>query len=460
MFGKILVANRGEIAVRVIRTCRELGIRTVAVYSEADRDALHVRLADEAVCIGPPPAPESYLNVPRIISAAEVSGADAIHPGYGFLSENADFSEVCESCRITFIGPTAAQIRAMGDKANARKAMSGAGVPIVPGTEGPVRSVEEALEEAGRIGFPIMIKAVAGGGGKGMRIAPGANEFAGLFRMAQAEAEAAFGNGSIYLERYLARPRHVEMQVLGDRHGNVVHLGERDCSVQRRHQKLIEETPSTAVTPALRRRLGEAAVSGARSIGYVGAGTLEFLLDERGEFFFMEMNTRLQVEHPVTEMVTGHDLVEAQIRAAAGEPLPFTQKDLTFRGHAIECRINAEDPEHNFRPSPGTVNFLHFPGGPGMRVDSHLYQGYRIPTQYDSLVAKIVAWAEDRPRAIARMSGALSELEITGFATTTPILSRVLADPAFAAGHVNTHFLERMAEADAEAREAAAVEGG
>jgi acetyl-CoA carboxylase biotin carboxylase subunit len=455
MFRKILVANRGEIAVRVIRTCREMGIATVAVYSEADRDSLHVRLADEAICIGPPPAPESYLNVPRIISAAEVTGADAIHPGYGFLSENADFSEVCESCRITFIGPSAEQIRAMGDKANARRTMSEAGVPITPGTEGPVRSVEEALEEADRIGFPIIVKAVAGGGGKGMRVATSAGEFADLFRMARTEAEAAFGNGAVYLERYLPRPRHIEMQVLGDRYGNVVHLGERDCSVQRRHQKLIEETPSPAVTPELRRKLGEAAVSGARSIGYVGAGTLEFLLDASGAFYFMEMNTRLQVEHPVTEMVTGLDLVGLQIRTAAGEPLPFRQRDLLFRGHAVECRINAEDPGHNFRPSPGTVSFLHFPGGPGIRVDSHLYDGYRVPTQYDSLVAKIVAWADDRPRALARMAGALGEMEISGFQTTTPLLARIMVDPTFQAGDVHTHFLERMAEVE----EPAAVEG-
>ena len=446
MFKKILVANRGEIAVRVIRACREMGIGSVAVYSEADADSLPVRLADEAVCVGPSPSPESYLNVPRIISAAEVTGADAIHPGYGFLSENPDFAEVCESCRITFIGPTSRQIRAMGDKANAREAMSAAGVPVVPGTDGPVDAAEDAVKEANRIGYPVIVKAVAGGGGKGMRVARDEAEFADQFRMARTEAQAAFGNGSVYIERYLARPRHVEIQILGDRHGNLIHLGERDCSVQRRHQKLIEESPSPAVTPELRRQLGEAAIAGARAIDYVGAGTMEFLLDETGDFYFMEMNTRLQVEHPVTEWVTGLDLVAEQIRAAAGEPLSVRQDQVRLRGHAIECRINAEDPDHNFRPSPGRVEFLHFPGGPGVRVDSHLYQGYRIPTQYDSLIGKIIVWAEDRAGAVARMRGALAELVVDGLHTTAPFHLRVLAHPAFQAGDINTHFLERMAE--------------
>jgi acetyl-CoA carboxylase, biotin carboxylase subunit len=444
MFHKVLIANRGEIAVRVIRACHELGLETVAVYSEADRDSLHVRLAEEAVCIGPPPAPESYLNVPRIISAAEVTGADAIHPGYGFLSENADFSEVCESCRITFIGPTADQIRAMGDKANARDTMKRAGVPIVPGTDGPVENIEEAAREAARIGFPIIVKAVAGGGGKGMRVVRSAEELPDLLRMAETEARAAFGNGSLYLERYLERPRHVEMQIMGDRDGRVIHLGERDCSVQRRHQKLIEESPSTAVTPELRERLGEAALAGARSLGYVGAGTLEFLLDEDGRFYFMEMNTRLQVEHPVTEMVTGMDLVAEQIRVAAGEPLSVTQDDVQFRGHAMECRINAEDPDHGFRPAPGTVHELQLPGGPGVRVDSHLYAGYRVPTQYDSLLGKVIVWAENRDHAIARMRRALRELRVEGVHTTTSFHLRVLEHPAFQRGDVNTHFLERL----------------
>ena len=446
MFHKILIANRGEIAVRIIRACRELKVPTVAVYSDADRDSLHVRLADEAVCIGPPPAPESYLNVPRIISAAEVTGADAIHPGYGFLAENADFAEVCESCGITFIGPTSAQIRAMGDKANARAAMIEAGVPVVPGSAGPVETVEEALTVARDVGYPVIIKAVAGGGGKGMRVAADEEEFPTHFRMAANEAQAAFGNGSVYLERYLVRPRHVEVQVLGDSHGNVVHLGERDCSVQRRHQKLIEESPSPAVTPELRRRIGEAALAGVRAIGYAGAGTMEFLLDESGEFFFMEMNTRLQVEHPVTEMVTGLDLVAHQIRVAAGEPLSLRQEDVQLRGHSIECRINAEDPDHDFRPSPGEVKFLHLPGGPGVRVDTHLYQGYRIPPQYDSLIGKVIVWAEDRAEAVARMQGALEEMVVDGLKTTVPFHLRVLAHEVFRAGEVNTSFLERLNE--------------
>jgi acetyl-CoA carboxylase biotin carboxylase subunit len=446
MFKKILVANRGEVAVRIIRTCRELGIDTVAVYSEADQDALHVQLADEAVCIGPAPAPESYLNVPRIISAAEVTGADAVHPGYGFLSENADFSDVCESCQITFIGPTPEQIRSMGDKANARETMRNAGVPVVPGSEGLVDELEEAVADADRIGFPVMIKAVAGGGGKGMRVANERSEFADRLRMARAEARASFGNDAVYLERYLARPRHVEVQILGDRHDNVVHLGERDCSVQRRHQKLIEESPSPAVDPRLRKKLGEAALVGARALGYVGAGTIEFLLDENGHFYFMEMNTRLQVEHPVTEMVTGLDLVAEQLRAAAGDPLSVAQKDIQFRGHSIECRLNAEDPDHDFRPNPGRITFLHFPGGSGVRVDSHLYQGYQVPPQYDSMVGKLIVWAEDRPRAVERMRGALGEIVISGIKTTIPFHLRVLAHPAFRNGDVDTSFLDQMNE--------------
>jgi acetyl-CoA carboxylase biotin carboxylase subunit len=452
MFQKILIANRGEIAVRVIRACRELGIGTVAVYSEADRESLHVRLADVAVCIGPAPAPESYLNVPRIISAAEVTGADAIHPGYGFLSENADFSEVCESCRITFIGPSADQIRAMGDKTNARETMKRAGVPVIPGTDGPVDGAEAALAGAAQLGFPVMIKAVAGGGGKGMRLARNRDELPDLLRMAEAEARAAFGDGSLYLERYIEGPRHVEIQILGDRHGNLIHLGERDCSVQRRHQKLIEESPSPAVTPELRRAFGEAALAGARSIGYMGVGTMEFLLDRSGHFYFMEMNTRLQVEHPVTEMVTGIDLVAEQIRVAAGEPLSTSQEGVRFRGHSIECRLNAEDPDHGFRPSPGKVTFLQLPAGPGVRVDSHLYSGYTVPTQYDSLLAKLIVWADTRDRAIARMRRALSELEVEGVKTTAPFHQKVIDHPGFRNGEANTQFLERM-----QAEEAAAA---
>jgi len=450
MFHKVLIANRGEIAVRVIRACHELGLDTVAVYSEADRDSLHVHMAGEAVCIGPAPAPESYLNVPRIISAAEVTGADAIHPGYGFLSENADFSEVCESCRITFIGPTADQIRAMGDKANARETMKRAGVPIVPGTDDPIDDIDLAVREAERIGFPVIVKAVAGGGGKGMRVVRRADELPDMLRMAENEARSAFGNGAVYLERYLERPRHVEIQIMGDRDGRVIHLGERDCSVQRRHQKLIEESPSTAVTPELRRRMGEAALLGARSIRYAGAGTMEFLLDEDGKFYFMEMNTRLQVEHPVTEMVTGLDLVQEQIRVAAGEPLSMSQEAVQFRGHSIECRLNAEDPAHGFRPSPGTVRELLFPGGPGVRVDSHLYAGYRIPTHYDSLLAKLIVWSENRDQAIARMRRALGELHIEGVLTTAPFHLRVLDHAAFQSGDINTKFLERMTAEESE----------
>jgi len=443
MFGKVLIANRGEIAVRVIRACHELGIECVAVYSDADRDSLHVRLADEAVCIGPPPAFESYLNIPRIISAAEVTGAEAIHPGYGFLSENPNFAEVCESCRITFIGPTSDQIRAMGDKANARTTMHAAGVPVVPGSEGAVADPVTGKEVAAGIGYPVIIKALAGGGGKGMRVVERPEEFEARFVQARGEALAAFGNGDVYIEKYLSRPRHIEVQLLGDTHGNVIHLGERDCSVQRRHQKLIEESPSPVITPELRAQLGEAAVSGARAIAYAGAGTMEFLYED-GRFYFMEMNTRLQVEHPVTELVTNTDLVVEQIRVAAGEPLSLTQDQVVLRGHSIECRINAEDPDHGFRPSPGRVDFLHFPGGPGVRIDSHLYQGYSIPPNYDSMVAKIIVESPDRPRAIARMQRALSELVVEGIPTTAPFHMRVLAHPDFRAGDVDTKFIERM----------------
>jgi len=443
MFRKVLIANRGEIAVRVIRACHELGIECVAVYSSADRDSLHVRLADEAVCIGPPPASESYLNIPRIISAAEVTGAEAIHPGYGFLSENPGFAEVCESCRITFIGPTSDQIRTMGDKANARTTMVAAGVPVVPGSDGSVADVAVGKQVAAGIGYPVIVKALAGGGGKGMRVVERPEEFEARFVQARGEAQAAFGNGDVYIEKYLARPRHIEVQLLGDTHGNVIHLGERDCSVQRRHQKLIEESPSPVITPEVRAQLGEAAVSGARAIAYAGAGTMEFLYED-GRFYFMEMNTRLQVEHPVTELVTGTDLVVEQIRVAAGEPLSLGQDDVVLAGHAIECRINAEDPDHNFRPSPGRVDFLHFPGGPGVRIDSHLYQGYSIPPNYDSMVAKIIVEAPDRDRAIIRMRRALSELVVEGIPTTAPFHMKVLRHRDFLAGDVDTKFIERM----------------
>lgn len=442
MFRKVLIANRGEIALRVIRACRELGVRTVAVFSEADRDSLHVRFADEEVCIGPPPARESYLNIPRIIAAAEITGADAIHPGYGFLAENADFSEICARSEITFIGPTPEQIRQMGDKAAARRAMSAVGVPIVPGTD-ILSDPDEALAAAREIGFPVLVKAAAGGGGKGMRVAQDADDFARQFGMARNEAAAAFGDESVYVEKYLARPRHIEFQILGDQHGRVVHLGERDCSIQRRHQKLIEEAPSPVLTPEIRAAMGDAAVRGAQAIDYVGAGTIEFLLDEDGSFYFMEMNTRIQVEHPVTEMVTGYDLVKEQIRAAAGLPLSVAGS-VEFRGHAIECRINAEDPARNFAPSPGTIQTFHPPGGPGVRIDTHTYAGYRVPPFYDSLLAKLIVHGSTREEALARMRIALSSFVVEGVHTTIPFLLRVLDHPDFIAGDVDTKFLERM----------------
>ena len=443
MFRKVLIANRGEIALRVIRACRELGIRTVAVYSEADRESLHVRFADEDVCIGPASARESYLNIPRIISAAEITGADAIHPGYGFLAENAEFSEICERSDITFIGPNPTQIRLMGDKATARRTMQEVGVPIVPGTD-VLTDPAEALAQAEGIGFPVLIKASAGGGGKGMRVANTAEEFGRQFSMARNEAAAAFGDESVYIEKYLARPRHIEFQVLGDQHGRVIHLGERDCSVQRRHQKLIEEAPSPALTPELRARMGEAAVRGAKAIDYVGAGTIEFLLDSDGSFYFMEMNTRIQVEHPVTEVTTGYDLVKEQIRAAAGLPLSVVEGEVELRGHAIECRINAEDPTRNFAPSPGVIQTYHPPGGPGVRMDTHVYAGYRVPPFYDSLLAKVIVHGSTREEALARMRNALSTFVLEGLHTTIPFLIQVMDHPEFISGDIDTKFLERM----------------
>jgi acetyl-CoA carboxylase biotin carboxylase subunit len=443
MFRKILVANRGEIALRVIRACREMGIRTVAVFSEADRESLHVRFADEEVCIGPPPARESYLNIPRIIAAAEITGADAILPGYGFLAENADFSEICEKSEITFIGPTPQQIRLMGDKAAARRTMVSVGVPVVPGTDA-MEEPDAALEAAREIGFPVLIKAAAGGGGKGMRVAENADDFVRQFTMARNEAAAAFNDPTVYIEKYLARPRHIEFQILGDQHGRVIHLGERDCSIQRRHQKLVEEAPSPALTPELRERMGEAAVRGAKAIEYVGAGTIEMLLNEDGSFYFMEMNTRIQVEHPVTEMCTGVDLIKEQIRAAAGLPLSIPDKPIELRGHAIECRINAEDPSRNFAPSPGTITTFHPPGGPGVRLDTHVYAGYRVPPYYDSLLAKLIVHGTTRAEAIARMRQALGAFVLEGVHTTIPFLQRVMDDPDFIAGRVDTKFLERM----------------
>jgi acetyl-CoA carboxylase biotin carboxylase subunit len=438
MFKKILVANRGEIALRIIRAARELGIETVAVYSEADRDSLHVRLADEAVCIGPPPSSASYLHIPRIISAAEITAADAIHPGYGFLSENAHFAEVCESCKIRFIGPTSEMIRKMGDKALARKTMVEAGVPVTPGSDGTLESPDEAAGVAAELGYPVIIKAAAGGGGKGMRIATDESSLRNGLRMAQAEAEANFGNGAVYLERYVEKPRHIEFQIIGDRHGNLIHLGERECSVQRNNQKLIEESPSAVMTEEMRQRIGALAVMGAKSIGYHSAGTMEFLMDASGQFFFMEMNTRIQVEHPVTEEVTGLDLLKEQIRIAAGEKLPVTQDEVTLRGHSIECRINAEDPDRNFRPAPGTITYWYKPGGPGVRVDSHVYQGYKVPPNYDSLIAKVVTRGKDREEARRRMLLALEEIIVEGVPTTVPFHLKALASPRFIKGDLDT----------------------
>jgi acetyl-CoA carboxylase biotin carboxylase subunit len=444
MFRKILIANRGEIALRVIRACREMGITTVAVYSEADRESLHVRFADEDVCIGPPAPRDSYLNIPRIIAAAEVTGAEAIHPGYGFLAENAEFAEICERSDIVFIGPRADQIRMMGDKAMARRTMQNVGVPTVPGSDGGIADAESAIEVAREIGFPVIIKAAAGGGGKGMRVANDETSFESQFQMAQNEARSAFGDGTVYLEKFLVRPRHIEIQVLGDQHGRIVHLGERECSLQRRHQKLIEEAPSPALTPEVRVLMGEAAVKGCKAIDYISAGTIEFLFDQDGSFYFMEMNTRIQVEHPVTELITGVDLVKEQIRVAAGEMLSVPDDVSTnFRGHAIECRINAEDPARNFAPSPGTVTIFHPPGGPGVRIDTHAYAGYRVPPNYDSLLAKMIVHAPTRSIAIARARFALETFVVEGVQTTIPFLLELLQTPEFVAGDVDTKYVER-----------------
>ena len=446
MFRKVLIANRGEIALRIIRACRELGVSTVAVFSEADRESLHVRFADDDVCIGPPPARDSYLKIPQIIAAAEITGADAIHPGYGFLAENADFAEIVGASNIVFIGPTPEQIRKMGDKAEARRLAQAAGVPTVPGTPGPVGDAEEAVVAAREIGFPVIIKAAAGGGGRGMRVAEDEDDFARHFQLARSEALAAFGNDAVYLEKYLERPRHVEIQVFGDHHGRIVHLCERDCSVQRRHQKLIEEAPSPALTPELRAAMGAAAVKLAEQIGYLNAGTMEFLLNGDGTFYFMEMNTRIQVEHPVTEMATEWDLVKEQIRVAAGEPLSLPEGGISLRGHAMECRVNAEDPARAFQPCPGVVTTFHPPGGPGVRVDTHIYAGYTVPPFYDSLLAKVIVHGKDRTEALARMHQALEGFIIEGVTTTIPFLGRVIRHPAFQAGAVDTRFLERESQ--------------
>ncbi len=444
MFKKILIANRGEIALRVIVACRELGIRTVAVYSEADENSLHVRFADEDVCIGPARSADSYLNVPAIISAAEITGADAIHPGYGFLSESAYLAEVCEACHIRFIGPDPNVIKLMGDKARARRAMKKAGVPLLPGSDGPVESDERALKWAKDIGYPVIIKAVAGGGGRGMRVVRGSAEMGAALRTAQREAEAAFGVGDVYIEQYLENPRHIEFQVLGDHHGNLLHLGERECSIQRRHQKLLEESPSVALTDKVRRKMGGLVVDAARAVQYTNAGTFEFLMDEEGKFYFMEMNTRLQVEHPVTEMVTGIDIVKEQIRIAAGERLSFKQSEVTFTGHSIECRINAEDPE-TFSPSPGVIHAFSAPGGPGVRVDTLAHAECTVSPYYDSLVAKLITHGRDRQEAIARMRRTLEMTVIEGIKTTVPLHLKILADPDFAAGRLGTGFMDRYA---------------
>jgi len=443
VFSKVLIANRGEIAVRIIQACRELGIRTVAVFSQADADALHVQLADEAVCIGPPQAAQSYLKVAAIISAAEITGAEAIHPGYGFLAENPHFAEVCEGCGIRFIGPSASSIQMMGDKAAARRMAAAQGVPVLPGSQHPVRDLEEARRVARDIGYPVIIKASAGGGGKGMRVVPEPDALESALATAAAEAAAAFGDAAVYLERFLPDPRHVEIQILMDGQGQGIHLGERDCSIQRRHQKLLEEAPSPALTDALRQAMGRAALSVAQAAGYRNAGTVEFLLDERGSFYFMEMNTRIQVEHPVTEMVTGVDLVKAQLRIAAGEPLPLSQADVRISGHSLECRINAEDPDR-FLPSPGRLTNFRPPGGPGVRVDSHAYAGYVVPPYYDSLLGKVIVHAHDRGEAIARMQRALDEMQIEGVQTTIPFHQKVLRHPDFLAGRTSTRFLERL----------------
>ena len=441
--GKLLIANRGEIALRILRTCREMGIATVAVHSTVDRNALHVQLADEAVCVGEAPSSRSYLNIPNILAAATSRGADAIHPGYGFLAENANFAEICQAHSITFVGPSPESIRAMGDKSTAKHTMQRVGVPTIPGSEGLLDSPETAARLAEAMGYPVMIKATAGGGGRGMRLVPSADQLESLFRAAQGEADAAFGNPGLYLEKFIDRPRHVEVQVLADRYGNVVHLGERDCSVQRRHQKLLEEAPSPGLSADLRQRMGDAAVSAARSIGYEGAGTIEFLLDRSGHFYFMEMNTRIQVEHPVTEMVTGIDLIAEQLRIAGGEPISVLQEEIKIHGHAIECRINAEDPNQNFRPAPGRITGWLPPGGPGVRVDSHVYTGYEIPPFYDSLIGKLIVWGVDRDAALRRLRRALSECAITGIPTTIDFHLALLDRPEFQRGDIHTKFVEQ-----------------
>jgi acetyl-CoA carboxylase biotin carboxylase subunit len=444
-FRKVLIANRGEIACRIIWACKEMGIKTVAVHSTADRDSLHVRFADESICIGPPPSSQSYLNIPSIISAAEIYNVDAIHPGYGFLAESSSFAEICEACNIKFIGPRASVIKLMGDKVEARRAMKEAGVPILPGSAGPVESFEEASEIAGEIGYPVIIKASAGGGGRGMRIVRSESELDKALETASNEATAAFKNGDVYVERYVERPRHVEIQVMADEHGHCVHLGERDCSIQRRHQKLLEEAPSPALTPELRAEMGRVAVEACKRVGYSNAGTMEFLLDEDGRFYFMEMNTRVQVEHPVTEMVTLADIVRNQIRVAEGEVLAYEQSDVIIVGHSIECRINAEDPLTGV-PSPGLITAFNIPGGPGVRVDTAVYPGYYVPPYYDAMIAKLIVHARTRELAILRMRRALEAMVIEGIKTTVPLHQRIMEDEEFISGNYSTKFLERFLE--------------
>ncbi len=446
MFKKVLIANRGEIALRIIRACKEMGVATVAVYSEADQDSLHVRYADQSVCIGKGPSKTSYLHIPAILSAAEITDAEAIHPGYGFLSENAHFADVCRQCQITFIGPSADTIRLMGDKIQAKRTALSAGVPLVPGSDGPVRSEQEALEAARRVGYPVIIKASAGGGGRGMRVAHTDVSLANGYNTASQEALGAFGNAEVYLEKYVEEPRHIEIQILADSHGNVIHLGERDCSVQRRHQKLVEESPSPVVTPELREQMGAAAIACARAASYVNAGTVEFIFDKNRNFYFMEMNTRIQVEHPVTEGVTGVDLVKEQLRIASGEAIrdDYLKHPLRLRGHSIEVRVNAENPDKDFMPSPGKISVYHAPGGPGVRVDSHAYQEYVIPPYYDSMIGKLIVHGRDRAEAIERMRRALDEYVIEGVHTTIPFLRQVMAHPRFQSGQITTAFVEQM----------------
>ncbi|MHB9023632.1 MAG: acetyl-CoA carboxylase biotin carboxylase subunit [Armatimonadota bacterium] len=444
MFKKILVANRGEIAIRIIRACRELDIPTVAIYSQADANSLHVKMADESVCIGPPPNRDSYLNIPNIVTAAVITGCDAVHPGYGNLSETVAFAENCEIANIKFIGPRPETIEKMQDKAQAKQLVARAGVPVIPGTDGVLLGEAEGLKIARKFGYPVMIKAAAGGGGRGIRIVRNDGEFVRNLPLAQAEAQASFGRPEVYLEKYIENPRHIEVQILADQHGNVIHLGERDCSVQKAsHQKLIEESPSSAISAHLRQKLGEYAVRGAKSIGYVNAGTMEFLLDKKGKLYFMEMNTRIQVEHCVTEMVTGIDLLKQQILIASGEHLPLSQKEVHLQGHAIECRVNAEDPSRNMMACAGVVKAYHPPGGPGVRVDSHLYSGYEVPAYYDSLLAKVICWGQDRHEAIKRMKRALTEMVVEGLPTTIPLFLKILDDEDFRSGSVSTDFVPR-----------------